>query len=476
MKKNVKSWIFCGLISLLLLINGLLSGSAQASVQSDFINRFKPTIVRVAHRYNLYPSVMMAQAALESDFGQSLLAQDANNYFGIKGSYDGQSVTVPVMEYNQQEQPYYTSVAFRKYPYPKASIEDNARLIRDNGSLYGRAWRENAANSTVAANALGDKYATDPSYANKLISLIQGYNLDSRLDNAWRNIYTHRLRKYIRKDLHKAHRYHRRYNRFVVPKRKNYNKKRWALKIKYGNLYKDSQAQLAGDYQAYNLYDHLSRLEPASWARLSAYGGKSVYIDMMARRNGLRYYRIRSSRTTRNMYWVNSNALSFVQTLRYFHPYMINAQQINRSRAYNLILGTSLQARPVKKNLRKSIYHGNELVLSSSRANPTWYHIKNDRGRYVWVTGNPRRPTQYLDYSESKTMSPYYRQAPLQSHAMDPGYRNRIRSYSWSNVKPVRNRVNVDHLAINTTRHNQLWYRIHNHHHNYWTNLAAFNA
>ena len=160
---------------------------SQITTNNAFLNQIAPHAVKVAEQYNLYPSVMMAQAALESGWGQSALSKAPNhNMFGIKGSYQGQSVTMQTSEYSggrwirlpQQ---------FRKYPSFAESFEDNAKVIRNGPNWspqhYKGVWRENANSYLDATQALTGTYATDPGYAGKLNNIIQQHGLD-RFDNA----------------------------------------------------------------------------------------------------------------------------------------------------------------------------------------------------------------------------------------------------------------------------------------------------
>ncbi|WP_054660673.1 glycoside hydrolase family 73 protein [Secundilactobacillus kimchicus] len=157
---------------------------SKASTQTtQFISKLGPSVKSVANSYKLYPSVMMAQAALESGWGSSTLSTSANNYFGVKGAYNGQSVTMSTAEYDSNGQLYYTDAQFKKYPSIKASMTDNAQLLRNgisgNPSFYSGTWRENASTYEDAANALTGKYATAPNYGQSLINLIQTYSLDA---------------------------------------------------------------------------------------------------------------------------------------------------------------------------------------------------------------------------------------------------------------------------------------------------------
>ncbi|TGE76000.1 GW dipeptide domain-containing protein [Weissella confusa] len=164
---------------------------ASADTASDFVNKVGPASQTVTKQYGLYASVQIAQASLESGWGQSGLTKTANNYFGIKGSYNGQSVIYTTAEDDGYGNLYYVDAAFKKYPSAKESMEDNARLLRNgldfNHAFYSGAWRENAANYSAAANSLTGKYATDTTYGSKLINLIRTYGMD-RFDKIYDSI------------------------------------------------------------------------------------------------------------------------------------------------------------------------------------------------------------------------------------------------------------------------------------------------
>ena len=127
------------------------------------------------------PSITAAQAILESGWGSSELAKAPNNnLFGIKDSEDwnGEIVTVPTQEYLNSD--YITvNAAFRKYASWNDSVVDHAKFFTST------EWRKNnyrkVVNETdyrIAAQELKNAgYATDPSYAGKLISLIEAYKL-----------------------------------------------------------------------------------------------------------------------------------------------------------------------------------------------------------------------------------------------------------------------------------------------------------
>lgn len=153
----------------------------KAASDTDFIDSIKPTVVRISQKHHLYASVMMAQAILESDFGKSQLAMQANNYFGVKGTYHGNAVRMVTGEYTTNSKHYMTNATFKKYPNVAASIEDNALLLRNglnnDHDYYKAVWPENALSASDAASELSKKYATDMSYGNKLIKIINNYHL-----------------------------------------------------------------------------------------------------------------------------------------------------------------------------------------------------------------------------------------------------------------------------------------------------------
>lgn len=156
-------------------------GTVQAATyQQEFLDKAIPAATTASSKYGTYTSVMLAQATVESAWGQSSLAQESNNnLFGIKGSYNGQSVNMNTGEYGNGG--YYTTNArFRKYPSYTESFEDNGALLRNQmGNYYSGTWVENSNNYAQATqNGLQGKYATDPNYAKTLNSVIATNGFD----------------------------------------------------------------------------------------------------------------------------------------------------------------------------------------------------------------------------------------------------------------------------------------------------------
>lgn len=157
--------------------------AALSASQNTFLTAAIPQAQAAAYQYGVYPSVMLAQAIIESGWGQSALAQSPNNnLFGIKGSYNGQSVSMPTTEYNAQGQAYQTNAQFRKYPNYQVSFEDNGALLRNgiagNPQYYLNTWLENASSYRDATAGLQGRYATAPNYSASLNAVIATYGLN----------------------------------------------------------------------------------------------------------------------------------------------------------------------------------------------------------------------------------------------------------------------------------------------------------
>ena len=94
----------------------------------SFLAKLKPYIIKDMQDFGILASLTAAQAFIESNKGNSGLTTKANNLFGIKGTYQGQSVIMKTTEY-------YNGVAckvdaaFRKYPSWQESIADHSALF-----------------------------------------------------------------------------------------------------------------------------------------------------------------------------------------------------------------------------------------------------------------------------------------------------------------------------------------------------------
>ena len=144
-----------------------------------FLNDITPAAQKIGKEFNILPSLLLAQAILESGNGTSGLAVNGKNLFGIKGSFEGQSVVMPTTEYVNGVATKVTA-NFRKYP----SWDDS---FRDLATLYamGVSWDRAKYHNIIGVKDIDkacqlvqdDGYATDPSYASKLLNVVKTYNL-----------------------------------------------------------------------------------------------------------------------------------------------------------------------------------------------------------------------------------------------------------------------------------------------------------
>jgi flagellum-specific peptidoglycan hydrolase FlgJ len=122
-----------------------------------------------------YPAgITVAQAALESSWGNSQLSQKANNYFGIKAHGDAESIAFPTTEVVNGK-----SIAlqarFATYPDIAACFADRDRIITQL-ACYQDA-RANAGDPELFTRCLARHWATDPRYAEKLLKIYRDNKL-----------------------------------------------------------------------------------------------------------------------------------------------------------------------------------------------------------------------------------------------------------------------------------------------------------
>lgn len=157
-------------------------GSQTVADPQAFIDQIGWSASEVAASNDLYASVMIAQALLESAYGTSGLASAPNyNLFGVKGSYNGQVVYMATKEY-VNGQWVTMNEPFRKYSSYWESFQDHANVLRSTSFStgdyhYAGVWKSNTTSFYDATAYLTGRYATDPNYGAKLNSLINTYNL-----------------------------------------------------------------------------------------------------------------------------------------------------------------------------------------------------------------------------------------------------------------------------------------------------------
>ena len=157
--------------------------SAATADETTFLNTAVKQAQKVSKKYGLYPSVMIAQAIVESNWGQSGLAVNANNLFGMKAddSWQGATYSSKTREEDKNGKSYYVTAKFRKYDTYQDSFDDNGKKLRLGVTWqpdrYQGAWLENAASYMDATKALTGTYATANNYNTILNTRITNCNL-----------------------------------------------------------------------------------------------------------------------------------------------------------------------------------------------------------------------------------------------------------------------------------------------------------
>ncbi|TXU25939.1 Exo-glucosaminidase LytG precursor [Enterococcus faecium] len=152
----------------------------EAQSHQQFIERLVPHAQELQDGYGVFPSIILGQAILESNWGKSTLASKYNNLFGIKAYGDQKKVSLETKEFVNEE---WITIQgdFKVYDSWEQSMDDHTQLFVQgvdwNPALYEKVIT--ATNYQEAAQALQEAgYATDPGYAQKIIQVIETYQLN----------------------------------------------------------------------------------------------------------------------------------------------------------------------------------------------------------------------------------------------------------------------------------------------------------
>ncbi|MDD4514323.1 glucosaminidase domain-containing protein [Massilibacteroides sp.] len=159
-----------------LILLFFLFPSIQAEAQRKnasyvkYIDKYNAIAVNHQSKYGIPASITLAQGILESGAGQSELARKSNNHFGIKCHNDWNGSRA----YHDDD---LRGECFRKYKRVEESYEDHA-LFLTGRSRYAHLFSLNPKDYKGWARGLQKSgYATDRAYANKLIKMIEDYEL-----------------------------------------------------------------------------------------------------------------------------------------------------------------------------------------------------------------------------------------------------------------------------------------------------------
>jgi len=158
-----------GLGVFLLFFSLALSAQRKNPRYIQYIENYKDLAIREMQKHKIPASIKLAQGLLESGAGQSQLARRSNNHFGIKCGSNWRGKTTRHTDDHYME-------CFRSYSHPRESYEDHSQFLKK--SRYASLFLLKPTDYKGWARGLKKAgYATDPSYANRLITIIEDYEL-----------------------------------------------------------------------------------------------------------------------------------------------------------------------------------------------------------------------------------------------------------------------------------------------------------
>ena len=158
--------------------------------EQEFIQAVSECAVKDMEASGILASVSIAQAILESGYGTTELARNANNFFGMKCSLSGNTwgstwdgvskYTKQTKEQDPDGREYTVTADFRKYPDMESSVRDHSCYL--NGAMNGKKLRyaglKGERDYKTAIQIIKDGgYATDVSYVSKVCGIIERYCL-----------------------------------------------------------------------------------------------------------------------------------------------------------------------------------------------------------------------------------------------------------------------------------------------------------
>lgn len=158
-------------VILAVCLAALIALAAEDTPQTRYIEKYSAVAVAEMQRTGVPASITLAQGIIESGSGQSTLATEANNHFGIKCHRDWKGRTILKDDDAANE-------CFRAYDSPEESFRDHSDFLRYN-DRYKALFDLKPTDYKAWARGLKKAgYATDPDYASKLIKVIDEYSLD----------------------------------------------------------------------------------------------------------------------------------------------------------------------------------------------------------------------------------------------------------------------------------------------------------
>lgn len=141
----------------------------QKYTQEEYVSMWKDVAIQQMAEYKIPASITLAQGILESGYGNSVLAQKANNHFGIK-CHDWKGATIFLDDDAKNE-------CFRSYTTAAESYRDHSTFLTTR-SRYASLFSYQVTDYKNWAQGLKDAgYATNPKYPQLLVELIERLKL-----------------------------------------------------------------------------------------------------------------------------------------------------------------------------------------------------------------------------------------------------------------------------------------------------------
>lgn len=169
-RKGILRLLVFGLVLMLFPYTISAADRKRNTFYDDYIEKYKELAISHMKKYKVPASITLAQGLLESGAGRSSLTMRSNNHFGIKchNGWLGESVIAA------DDTP---TDCFRKYKKAEDSFEDHSRFLSEK-QRYSDLFSLDITDYRGWAGGLQKAgYATDKAYANKLIKLIEDYEL-----------------------------------------------------------------------------------------------------------------------------------------------------------------------------------------------------------------------------------------------------------------------------------------------------------
>lgn len=139
----------------------------MASAIDNFTLKYTAAAQRAAKGTKIFPKVILAAAALESRYGQSLLTKKYNNFFGVKAKKTDTNKILLQTKEDINGKTITINDYFKTYSSPEKSFKDYVRLLHtDRYKKAGVLSAKNEAEQIAAIKKAG--YATDTNYVSKL--------------------------------------------------------------------------------------------------------------------------------------------------------------------------------------------------------------------------------------------------------------------------------------------------------------------